>query len=68
MAQVTLKTGIVGADGREEILTEYLCDWSDCPNIAEHPLGFIRELATGSAVCADHFAMLEARHKRNQGR
>jgi hypothetical protein len=68
MSQITLKTGIVGDDGQEEILTEYLCDWPDCPNPAEHALGFARELGTCSAVCTDHFAMLEARHKRDQRR
>jgi hypothetical protein len=68
MSQITLKTGMVGDDGQEEILTEYLCDWPDCPNPAEHALGFARELRTCGAVCADHFAMLVARHGRDHER
>ena len=54
MAQVILKTGIATADGKEEVLREYLCDWPGCPNIATHVLGFTRELATTAVVCDEH--------------
>ena len=54
MPQVTIKTGIAGPDGREEKLSEYLCDWPGCPNVAEHVLGCVRELGLAVAVCPQH--------------
>jgi hypothetical protein len=54
MPQVTIKTGIAGPDGREEELTEYMCDWPGCQNIAEQVLGCIRELGLALAVCQQH--------------
>ena len=47
---------MVGADGREEKLTEHMCDHPDCPNIAVHVIGVARELAQGFALCAEHAA------------
>jgi hypothetical protein len=52
--QVTIKTGLRTPDGREELLTEYLCDHPGCPNIATHALGCARELALVTAVCDEH--------------
>jgi hypothetical protein len=60
MPQVTIRTG-ADADGREETLTEYLCDWADCPNIAVEVLGFSRELRTAIVFCAIHAAQIKAR-------
>ena len=54
MPQVTIKTGIAGPDGREEELSEYLCDWPDCPNVAAHVLGCVKELGLAVAVCDQH--------------
>jgi hypothetical protein len=54
MPQVTIKAGSVGTDGREEELTEYLCDWPDCPNLAEHVLGCVRETGARLALCNEH--------------
>jgi hypothetical protein len=54
MPPVTIKTGIAGPDGREEELTEYLCDWPGCPNIAAHVLGCVKELGLAVAVCEEH--------------
>jgi hypothetical protein len=54
MPQVTIKTGIAGPDGREEELSEYLCDWPGCQNIAEQVLGCVRELGLSVAVCPQH--------------
>jgi hypothetical protein len=56
MPQVTIKTGIAGPDGREEELSEYLCDWPGCPNIAAHVLGCVKELGLSVAVCEQHVA------------
>jgi len=63
MPQVTIKTGIPGTDGREEELSEYLCDWPDCQNIAEHALGCVKELGLPLALCEEH-----ATRNRNSSR
>jgi hypothetical protein len=34
MSQVAIKAGLTTADGREELLTEYLFDYPGCPDIA----------------------------------
>jgi hypothetical protein len=59
MPQVAIKTGFVDAEGREETLTEYLCDWPDCPNVAEEVLGVITELRVFAAICRQHAAALK---------
>jgi hypothetical protein len=58
MPPVMLKTGIADDEGREETLTAYVCDWPDCPNMAEFVLGAVRELGATSAVCREHAAQL----------
>ena len=62
MPQVTIRTTI---NGREETMTEYLCDWSDCPNVAIEVLGVVRSLRLSAAVCAEHAAQME--NRRNKG-
>ena len=54
MPLITIKTGFESADGSEETLTEYLCDWPGCPNVAVHVLGCIRELRAMAVVCEEH--------------
>jgi len=54
MPWVTVKTGLVGPDGREEELKEYLCDHPGCPNVATHVLGCIVELRLFASVCEEH--------------
>ena len=61
MPHVTIRTGMIASDGQEEVLTEYLCDWPDCANVAEHVAAVVRELALVSVVCREHNEML---HKR----
>jgi hypothetical protein len=56
MPRVTIKSGIAAPDGREEELSEYLCDWPDCPNIATQVLGCIREFGLSAVVCDHHAA------------
>jgi hypothetical protein len=51
---VTIKTGFATADGKEEVLTEYLCDWPGCPNIAVRMLGCLKEVRAIAVVCAEH--------------
>jgi hypothetical protein len=55
MPSVTLRTIV---NGREETISEYLCDWPDCPNVATEVIGIVRELRLRSAVCAEHAAQL----------
>jgi hypothetical protein len=62
MPRVTLRTET--ADDKQVKLTEYICDVQDCPNIAEHVLGFVRELGAFAAVCAPHKRMLGGKNKR----
>ena len=54
MSRVTIKTGFMDPDGREEELTEYMCDYPDCPNIATEVLGYLRGLRLTATVCDVH--------------
>jgi hypothetical protein len=65
MPQATIRTTV---DGREEVLTEYLCDWADCPNVAVEMLGVVRELRLRAAVCAEHAELLRNQANKNLGR
>ena len=58
MPPVTIRTII---DGREEMLSEYLCDWPECPNVAVEVLGVVRDLRMRAAVCAEHAALIANR-------
>ncbi len=58
MPQVTIRTTVYG---HEETLSEYLCDWTDCPNVAVELLGVVRELGLPAMVCAEHAALLARR-------
>jgi hypothetical protein len=63
MPSVTLRTGHTDT-GKEETLTEYLCDWPDCPNVASHVVGTITELRAFSAVCQEHAKLIARRLPR----
>jgi hypothetical protein len=54
MPLVSIRTGFRSPDGREEMLTQYQCDWPGCANDAEHWLGSITELRVVAAVCDEH--------------
>jgi hypothetical protein len=54
MPRVTIKTGFTTAEGGEEVLSEYLCDWPGCANVGVHPLGCITELRLTAVVCEEH--------------
>jgi hypothetical protein len=43
-------------DGQDETMSEYICDFKDCPNIAVEVLGIVPELRVSAAVCAEHAA------------
>jgi hypothetical protein len=55
--QVTLRTSF-GEQGEEEVLQEYVCDWPDCPNIAVHILGVVKELGLCSVICDEHASLI----------
>ena len=54
MPLVTIKTGFHGPDGKEETLTQYLCDWPGCAKPAVHVLGSLKELRALVVVCEEH--------------
>jgi hypothetical protein len=54
MPRVTISTGFTTPDGREEHLSEYICDYPGCPNIATKFLGVVVELRLATAVCDAH--------------
>ena len=54
MPVVRIRTGVMDATGRETVLTEYLCDWPNCPNAAEHVVGAVREMSAVVAFCREH--------------
>lgn len=44
--------------GHEETLTEYFCDWPDCPNPAVEVVGAAAERRTQIVMCRVHAAEL----------
>jgi hypothetical protein len=48
---VTLRTIV---DGREETISEYLCDWPDCPHPAVHVVAVVCELRLRAVLCPEH--------------
>jgi hypothetical protein len=60
MPNITLRMVV---DGREETISEYICDWSDCPNVAVEVMGVVRELRLASMLCAEHAALVRKQLK-----
>jgi hypothetical protein len=58
MPVVTLRTVV---HDQEEAVSEYICDWPECPNVATVVVGVVRELRMRSALCAEHAAHLASR-------
>jgi len=54
MPLVIVKTGMTAPNGQEEQLTEYLCDWPGCANVATHVLGCAKDIGISAAVCEEH--------------
>lgn len=52
--RISITTGVCNADGRQETLTEYMCDAPGCPNVAVEVLGAARGLGVFFAVCEEH--------------
>jgi hypothetical protein len=64
MPQVTIKIAFDAPNHDPEVLSEYLCDWPGCANVAVHVLGCVKEIGAVAAVCDEHAAALEARKPR----
>ena len=65
MPQVTLRATI---SGREETISQYLCDWPNCPEAAVTVLGVLRGLRVRAAVCAEHAARIADGENRDATR
>jgi hypothetical protein len=63
--QVTLR---IVVDGREETMTEYMCDWPDCPDVAVHVVGVVAELRLRAMMCREHAAQLANRRRNDSPR
>ena len=63
MPAVTLRT-TDPTTSKEETLTEYICDWPDCPNVAEQVVGALAEIRAFCAVCPTHAKLIAARRSR----
>lgn len=64
MPQVTIRTVV---DGREEAISEYVCDWPDCPHMGTHFFA-VPALRSRAVVCAEHAARIENRAAPPTGR
>jgi len=62
MPSVTLRT--TDASGKEQKLTEYICDFPECPNVAKYVVGRLVELRVFCAVCTDHAKLIALRRAR----
>ena len=47
-------TGIIGDDGKEEVLSEYLCDYPARPNYASQAIGLSSARGIGLALLLEH--------------
>jgi hypothetical protein len=61
MPHATIRTGVLAPNGQEEVISDFLCDWPDCPNVAEHVAGVARELRRVLMLCPEHAAALHCR-------
>lgn len=59
MSRVTINTGLTAPDGSEEVLTQYLCDYPNCPNFSTRVVGYLVELRLMAAVCEEHATLLQ---------
>ena len=66
MPIVKIRTGVTTEQGGDQILTEYLCDWPDCPSIAEDVFGVVKELGVTLAYCKTHAAEQRRRDQRER--
>jgi hypothetical protein len=60
MPQATLRITI---DGREEAISEYICDWPNCPHVGIHVFA-VPALRLRAVICAEHAAQIADRSDR----
>ena len=60
MPQATLR---ITVDGREETISEYICDWPDCPHAGIHVFA-VAALRLRAVICAEHAARIADRSDR----
>lgn len=65
MPRVTIRTGVIGANGHEELLSEFMCDAPGCPNIATDVVGHVKECGFAAVMCQEHAAALGLPVARN---
>jgi hypothetical protein len=53
MPRITLRLTV---DGREETLSEYFCDWPDCPNVAIEVVSVAPSPRLVTSMCTEHAA------------
>jgi hypothetical protein len=59
--QVTLRTIV---NGREEAISEYACDWPDCPHAGRYAF-VLPSLSARAVVCAEHAVRIARRAGRD---
>jgi hypothetical protein len=67
MPLVAIRTGLLGEDGKEQVLYEFLCDWPGCGNIAVHAVGVAMELRATLVACHEHHEMSQRRSGPQHG-
>jgi hypothetical protein len=55
MPQLTLRTTV---NGREEAISEYICDWPNCPQPGLYVFAVMPALRLRAVMCADHAARI----------
>jgi hypothetical protein len=66
MPIVRIRSEDPAGQGGEQILTEYLCDWPDCPSIADDVKAVVRELGITLAYCQAHADEHRRRDQRSR--
>jgi hypothetical protein len=51
-------------NGLEETISQYICDWPDCPEVAVHLIAVIPALRLRAMVCREHAARIANRTDR----
>jgi hypothetical protein len=62
---VTLRTIV---DGHEEAISEYICDWPDCPHVGVHVFAVAPALRLRAVMCAEHAARVANRSSTDRDR
>jgi hypothetical protein len=58
MPLITIRTNSTSKGHSEEVISEYMCDSPDCPNIAVQVIGIARQINGLLALCEEHAELL----------